>query len=95
MRVPVSYTATDIVKWHVSEEVSPGKWRPARCCAFGNLLSHVGMRFRLTWRVFTGRCDVLNWGEGSGERSSIEVSYADFKTPGFKNAASVGEPYVR
>jgi hypothetical protein len=77
-----------MVNWHVSEEVG-GKWRPARCCGFGNLFTHIGMRLRITWRVFTGRLDAVNWESGSGERPATEQRYADFKTPGWKNATRV------
>jgi len=89
MRVPVTYTAAEIVNWHVSEEFAPGKWRPARCCGFGGLFTHIGMRLRITWKVFTGRMDALNWEAGSGERTSDGINYADHNTPGFKNAAKV------
>lgn len=86
MRVPIAYTATEIVQWHISEEYEPGKWRPSRCCGFGSLVSHVKMRLRLTWSVFTGRNDVLCWGDKSGLNGTIQ---RDCTEPGFITAAKV------
>ena len=85
MRVPVAYTATEIVNWTISEEYQPGKWRPSRCCGFDGL-RHMKMRLRLTWSVFTGRNDVLVWGEKSGKDGKIQ---RDCTQRGFINAAKV------
>ncbi len=88
MRVPTVFTATEIVQWHVSEQLPSGKWRPARPCSFEGI-THFKTRCRIAWRVFTGKLDALNWESGSGERPATDVTYADFRTPGFKNAALV------
>ena len=89
MRVPVVYSASELVNWHVSEQYELGKWRPARCCGFGSVISHVMMRLRITWSIFTGRLDAVNWGSTSGEEPADKRNYADWKTPGWKNAARV------
>jgi hypothetical protein len=91
MRVPLVYTASEIVNWHISEEYKQGKWRPARCCGFdAHDWSLVKVRFRMAWRVFTGRYDALNWGETSGELS--ERRYKDCTDPEFFTATKVYEP---
>lgn len=88
MRVPVVYTATEIVNWHVAEEYAPGKWRPSRCCPFDGWC-HLRTRLRIAWAVFTGRYDALNWGESSGERSAEERNYRDCTEPGWTSATKV------
>lgn len=92
MRAPVCYSPSEIVNWTVAEEYAPGKWRPARCCAFGNIFSHVMMRLRITWGVFTGRLDALNWGATSGEPKSEQRRYKDCTEPEFFTATKVYEP---
>lgn len=81
-RVPLVYSASEIVNWHVSEQYEPGKWRPARCCGFNTLSwDHIRMRFRLAWRVFLGQYDCLNWGKGSGEEKATDTNYRDCTDP--------------
>jgi hypothetical protein len=85
MRVPLVYTTSEVVQWPVSEEYEPGKWRPARPCAFCGRMSwdHFKMRVRTTWRVFIGRYDALNW-QGTGEKNNSETHYRDCLHPDFK-----------
>ena len=84
MRVPLVYTPTEIVKWPVSEECSLGLWRPARPCGFSFLSwDCLKMRLRITWRVFTGKYDALNW-QGTGVKRNTETNYRDCTEAGFK-----------
>jgi len=86
MRQPSAYSANEIKGWPTEEEFEPGKWRPARPCAFSfGILSWSGwkQRFRLAWRVFTGRSDVLYWGAQSGEFNNDAVKYRDITDPQF------------
>lgn len=85
MRTPMCYSASEIAIWTVSEEYEPGKWRPARPCSLSGL--HLMMRLRLTWRVFTGRCDVLRWGDHSGEWKNEQANYKDILAKDFKRVA--------
>ena len=85
MRVPVAYTATEIVNWTIAEEYEPGNWRPSRCCGFDGI-GHLKTRLRLAWSVWTGRNDVLVWGDRSGTNGSIQ---RDCTEAGFNNAAKV------
>ena len=89
MRSPSRYTASEIATWHVSEEYEPGRWRPARPCPiYRPWVSWEGWRIRFifAWRVFTGRCDILDWGNQSGEWSNAEVQYRDLTEKGFIRA---------
>ncbi len=86
MRIPLVYTASEIVNWTVSEEHAPGKWRPARPCGFCDLSwDHFKMRVKAAWRVFTGRYDALNW-QGTGEKANSDTHYRDILHPDFKRA---------
>lgn len=85
MRVPIAYTATEIVNWHIAEQYEPGKWRPSRCCGFDGI-RHWKMRLRLAWSVWTGRNDVLVWGDKSGLNGYTQ---RDCTERGFINAAKV------
>lgn len=85
MRLPVIYSASEIAAWHVSEEHEPGRWRPARPCAFDGF--RLRERFRMAWMVFAGRCDVLRWGENSGEWSNSQANYKDCTEKGFRRVA--------
>jgi hypothetical protein len=91
LRCPVVYSASEINNWHIAEEFEAGKWRPARCCGFGGL-RHWRQHLLITWRVFTGRYDALNWGDGSGEAPSTERRYKDCTEPEFFSATRVYEP---
>lgn len=77
MRMPTVYTAREIHQWHIEEEYEPNKWRPARCCAYFGL--RLRTRLRMCWLVFTGKCDVLSWGNTSGEWNNPQVNYRDIK----------------
>lgn len=90
MRNPEVYSASEIATWHVSEEYEPGKWRPARCCAWHGL--NLRYRLRLAWWVFTGRCDVLRWGEASGTWSNDHANYRDITEKGFVRAGKLVKP---
>jgi len=90
MRVPLAYSATQIVNWHISEEYELGKWRPARCCGFSGW-KYTRMRLRLAWAVFTGRYDALYWGDSSGELPADKRRYKDCTEPEFFTATRVYE----
>ena len=84
MRIPLVYSASAIVNWHCSEEYAPGKWRPARCCGFNYWTpSWIKYRFRILWKVFIGRYDVINWGDASGEKLDGNINYRDITHPEF------------
>jgi len=87
MRVPLVYTASEIVNWHVAEEYAPGKWRPARCCGFWSV-RHIRQQFRVAWLVFIGRLDGLNWLEGSGESG---MNYRDCRDPEWLRATRMAD----
>lgn len=91
MRVPLVYQASEIVNWHISEEYEPGKWRPARCCGFWSF-AHIKQQFRVSWAVFIGKYDALNWGDTSGELKPDERRYKDCTEPEFFTATKVHEP---
>lgn len=80
MRLPLVYTTTEILNWHVAEEYAPGKWRPARCCGFWSF-RHIGQQLRVAWWVLIGRFDALNWETGSGEKPATEINYRDCRDP--------------
>lgn len=79
MRVPLVYTASEIVNWHISEQDKSGKWRPARCCGFWSF-THIRQQFRVAREVFLGRYDALNWGENSGT-GRLPEEYKDCRDP--------------
>ena len=81
MRVPLVYTALELRQWHVDEKTESGQWIPARPCPFYGV-GYMMMRLRITWRVFIGRYDAMNW-QGTGERSSQEATYRDILSPDF------------
>ena len=58
-RTPLVYSAVELKQWD-SGELAEGKYIPARPCGFSGL-RYMGMRFRIAWRVFTGRYDALSW----------------------------------
>ena len=93
MRCPVVYSATEIVNWTIAEEYEPNKWRPARCCGFWSF-HHIRQQLRITWAVFTGRYDAINWGATSGELKADERRYKDCTQPEFFTATKVYEPKV-
>lgn len=89
MRSPSRYTASEIAGWHVSEEFEPGRRRPARPCPiYRPILSWENWRQRLTfaWRVFTGRCDILDWEPRSGEWKNDQIAYRDITDKRFIRA---------
>lgn len=79
MRVPLVYTASEVVNWHVSEQDEKGKWRPARPCPFWSF-RHIRQQFRIAWAVFIGELDALQWGESSGANKPPEA-YRDCTDP--------------
>jgi len=84
MRTPQVFTASEIANWHVSEEVEPGKWRPARPCSFWGF-RHSLTRLRIAWHVFTGKYDALNW-QGAGDKAATETNYRDICHTEFKRS---------
>lgn len=90
MRVPLVYTASEIVNWHISEQdPKTNKWRPSRPCGFWDI-THLNQQFKLAWRVFIGQYDVLNWGEGSGTGRKAE-EYRDCRDPQWIRANKMAE----
>lgn len=88
-RLPARYTAREIATWHVSEEYEPGCWRPARPCGiYRSWRSWEGyvIRWKSAWSVLTGRCDILDWGDNSGEWDNSQVKYRDITEKGFVRA---------
>jgi hypothetical protein len=81
MRHPNVYSAAELRRWHIEEEYHPDKWRPARARAIKPDRREWWMwlkrRFVLAWRVFVGRCDVVYWGDNSGEWTNHQVKYRD------------------
>lgn len=64
MRYPRVYTPTEIKRWDVDafDPKRPGKGyfpaRPLQYIRWGGM-----SRLKLTWMVFTGKFDALNWEE--------------------------------
>jgi len=84
MRIPLIYSASEIATWHISEEYSPGKWRPARCCGFNYwTYQWIKYRFRILYYVFIGKYDVLDWGTESGDKERYKINYRDILHPEF------------
>lgn len=84
MRIPLVYSASEIVTWHISEEYAPGKWRPARPCGFNYWnIEWIKYRFRILWKVFIGKYDVINWGNECGEKRNCDINYRDVTHPEF------------
>lgn len=91
-RVPLVYTASEIVRWTVSQEYAPGKWRPARPCGFCSFSwDHLKMRFKIAWHVFIGRYDALNW-QGTGGLPNSKAKYKDCLDPDFQLVTAPQEP---
>lgn len=84
MRIPVVYTPTEVKEWHVEEEYEKGKHRLARPCGFAANFSWAiwKMRLKITWRVFTGKYDALNW-QGTGKLPDSKTNYRDVTDPEF------------
>jgi hypothetical protein len=61
MRTPVVYSATDIKCWSVSTQLKNGLWAPARPESWSGI--NIKKRITAAWMVFTGKADVLVWGE--------------------------------
>lgn len=80
-RCPEVYSAAELKNWHISEKVensseSLERWRPARACGYSGM-GHLKRRIRISWRVFCGDYDVVNWGKRSGEAKSNGTNYRD------------------
>jgi hypothetical protein len=69
MRTPAVYLADDIKTWSTQRMLAPGCWSLARPMSWSSF--DLRTRFKLAWRVFTGRYDALVWDEraapGEGE----------------------------
>ena len=82
MRTPQVFSATEIKNWHIEEEYEKGKWRLARPCGFIGNIRYFKVRFRIAWRVFTGRYDALNW-QNTGVKKNEDTNYRDIIDPDF------------
>lgn len=62
MDLPNKYSPSDLQTWDVTkEDPKTGEWVPSRpICYFGLSLMK---RLKLTWGVFIGKYDVLDWEE--------------------------------
>ena len=56
MRDPNLINVEEIKQWDVSTEVN-GKWVEARPLGYSSFFR----RFKLAWKVFTGKYDALKW----------------------------------
>jgi len=63
MRVPLIYGPKELKDYPDDEEYTPGFWRPTRPCAFDGRWwwGYALLRLKITWHVFTGKYDALNW----------------------------------
>lgn len=61
MTVPVVHTANQIRKWDCDVQTRDGQWIPAR--PLGHSMFGPLWRWKLAWRVLTGRYDALDWEE--------------------------------
>jgi hypothetical protein len=59
MKTPDIRTASELAGWCAGESYEGG-YRPARCIAFDLSVFHP-RRWKIAWRVFTGRYDALDW----------------------------------
>lgn len=64
MKTPMIYTAKEVRDWSVDTEMHDGRWIPSRPLS----LSMYGplWRWKLAWRVLTGRYDALDWEDSNG-----------------------------
>lgn len=59
---PAVFLASQLRHWQNDALCHDGKLRPARPLPFNyGPLWNLRLRFRLAWRVFTGRWDALSW----------------------------------
>lgn len=66
MRTPSIHFADDLKGWsEQTEDKKNGRWVCARPMGHDGLC--LSWRFRLAWRVFTGKADVLAWKAGQSE----------------------------
>ena len=59
MRRTMLYTANELKKWS-SDSLINGKWIPARPIRLVNFMD----RLTVSWGVFTGKYDAIDWQEG-------------------------------
>jgi hypothetical protein len=59
MRTPTVHTPSELQNWPNGESYEGG-YRPARCMSFELSILHP-RRWKIAWRVFTGRYDALDW----------------------------------
>lgn len=59
MRNPNIYTVIEIKKWDVLEDRGSGNYFPARPLPFYGI--RLIKNLKLTWLVFIGKYDVLDW----------------------------------
>lgn len=60
MRHPNTYSAVEIKQWDTTNEVKNGRWIPARPLPYYGI-GHWWRTLKITWKVFTGKYDALNW----------------------------------
>jgi hypothetical protein len=59
MRQPEVYTPLDLKNWNVDTRLTDGRYVPAR--PMGHNLYGFVHRWKLAWRVFTGKLDTVDW----------------------------------
>ena len=59
MKTPTVHTPSELQNWPNGEEYEGG-YRAARCMNFELSILHP-RRWRIAWRVFTGKYDALDW----------------------------------
>ena len=60
MRHPNTYSAIEVKQWATEEEYKPGKWAPSRPLPYYGI-RHIWRTLKITWGVFIGKYDALNW----------------------------------
>ena len=59
-RCPSIYTPLELTQWQTGEEYETGRYRPSRPMGFVGI-GFMKRRLSISWRVFTGRYDALDW----------------------------------
>lgn len=60
MKTPSIYTPSQLQDWQCAEARIDGSYVPSRPIAFDLSYFHP-RRWKMAWRVFTGRYDALDW----------------------------------
>lgn len=77
MKTPSIYTPTEIQNWPNGESYE-GDYRSARCIVFDLSVLHQ-RRWRIAWRIFTGRYDALDWENTESGSPTVEEAERLYK----------------